>query len=94
MRRDAAAPPFDEQFNYRKVVGNINFLEKSIRPYIAYPMYQCTRFSQDPRASHGNTIIHLVKYLKSTKRQGITLDPEGNKIFELYTKENFCGNWN
>ena len=45
-------------------------------------------------ASHGDVIIYLFKYINATKTQGITLDPEGNKSFEVYADANFCGTWN
>ena len=62
-------------------------------PDIAYATHQCTRFPQDPWASHGDPIIHLVKYLKAMKAQGITLDPEVSKRFEVYANTDFCGSW-
>ena len=40
-----------------------------------------------------DTIIHLAKYLKAMRMQGIMLDPGGNKRFEFYADANFCGNW-
>ena len=74
-------------------MGNLNFLEKSISPNIAYATHQCAHFSQDPRASHGDTIIHLVKYLKDTRMQGIMLYPKGRKSFEVYAGAKFSGKW-
>ena len=38
-------------------------------------------------------IIHLVKYLKATQDQGITLDPKGRNIFKVYADTDLCGNW-
>ena len=38
-------------------------------------------------------IVNLVDYLKATRTQGITLDPNGNISFEVYADTNFCGNW-
>ena len=93
LRRKSTSPPFDERFNYCAVVGNLNFLEKSTQPNIAYAMHQWPRFSQDPRESHGGAIIHLVKYLKATREQGMTLEPKGSKIFKVYDNADFCGNW-
>ena len=93
LRCDATAPPFDARFNYREVVGEINFLGKSTRTDITYMMHQCARFSKYPRAYHGDAIIHLVKYLKATITQGIMIDPEGYKSFEVYVDTRFCGNW-
>ena len=72
---------FDERFNYRAFRGNLDFLDKSTRPYIAYAAHTYAHFSQDPRASHGDALIHLVNYLKVTRTQGITLEPNGNKSF-------------
>ena len=91
--RDTIAPLFDHRFNYRSVLGNINLLKKRTRPEIAYVTHKCNRFSQYPRASHGDSIINLVNYLKATKTQVITLNPKGNKRFEVYTNAHFCGTW-
>ena len=38
-------------------------------------------------------MIHLVNYLKDTKMQGVTMDPESNKSFEVYADADYCGNW-
>lgn len=35
---------FDEHFNYRRVIGQFNYLEKSTRPDIAYTVCTCARF--------------------------------------------------
>ena len=73
-------------------MGEIRFSEKSTRPDISYTMHQYYHLSQDPRASHRDVIIYLVKCLKARITQGITLDPEGNKSFEVYAYSNFCVN--
>ena len=65
--READTLPFDEWSEYITVVGKLNFLEKTTSPDIAYATHQYVRFYQDPRASHGNAIIYLVKYLKATR---------------------------
>ena len=93
IHHNAASPPFDEHFIYQAVVGKLKFLEKITRPDIAYAKHQCTRFSQYPRAYHGDAIIQLLKYLKATRLQGIMLDPEGSKSFEVYADADFFGNW-
>ena len=80
---DAASLLFDDRFNYRTVVVKLNLLEKSTISDISYATHQFTHFSQDWRTSHGDVIIHLVKYLKATRTQVITLDPEGKYSFEV-----------
>ena len=49
LRRDESAPPCQNPpFHYRRVIGKLNFLEKSSRPDIAYAAQQCARFCSDP----------------------------------------------
>ena len=61
--RDENGPPYKCPFNYRKVIGKLNFLEKSSRPDIAYTSHQCARFCVDPKESHVKAVIHLAKYI-------------------------------
>jgi hypothetical protein len=56
-------PDFDQCFHYRRIVGQLNFLKKSTRPYIAYATHQVARFCQDPKATHAEAIKHITKYL-------------------------------
>ena len=95
LRRDEAAPPCeDPPFHYRRVIGKLNFLEKSSRPDIAYAAHQCARFCSDPKDSHYEAVIHLAKYLQATKHKGLILDPKSTQSFEAYADADFAGNWN
>jgi hypothetical protein len=71
LKRDEAAPSFNQQFNYWCAVCKLNFLEKSTRPDISYATHQVARFSEDSRISHGDTIEHIVKYSCDTRNDGI-----------------------
>jgi hypothetical protein len=93
LRRDEAAPAFTCPFHYRKVIGKLNYLEKSTRPDIAYAAHQCARFCIDPKESHVQAVIHLAKYLQSTRDEGILLNPDLDKSFEVYADADFAGNW-
>ena len=93
LQRDEKAPSFDQRFNYRRIVGKLNFLEKSTRPEIAYSTHQIARFCEDPKASHGDAIEHLAKYLRDTADQGIILRPTDQKSFDVYADADFVGNW-
>ena len=42
--------------------------------------------------SHGQAIEHIVRYLKETKDEGITLKP-GDASFKVYVDSDFCGQW-
>ena len=94
LRRNEGAQLFDgKQFHYRRVVGKLNFLEKSTRPDIAYAVHQCARFSIEPEQSHAEAIIHLARYLRDTKDEGIILDPNKDKSFEVFADADFAGLW-
>ena len=94
LQRDGDGQDFDStRFNYRSVIGKLNFLEKGTRPDIAYATHQLARFSSDPKESHGDAAIWLVKYLRETRDQGLILTPNAQQEFEVYADADFVGNW-
>ena len=54
------------QFNYRSVVGKLNYLAQISQPDICYAIHQCAKYSSNPHAEHTEAIIYLAKYLNST----------------------------
>ena len=72
----------------------MNYLERSCRPYIAYIVNQCARFSTDPRREHGQALIWIGKYLKENVNEGTTLQPEKVRGLELWVDADFASNWN
>jgi hypothetical protein len=93
LQRNEKAPNFDQRFHYRRVVGQLNFLEKSTRPDIAYATHQVARFCEDPKATHAEAIEHIAKYLRNTSNEGITLRPQTDKSFDVFADADFVGNW-
>ena len=91
---DLEGQDFNGKFNYRSIIGRLNFLEKSTRPDLAYAVHQCARFSANPKVSHGKAIEHIVHYLRKTKDDGIILKPDIEKSIEAYADADFAGNWN
>ena len=53
---------FDLDFNYRSVVGKLNYLAQTTRPDIMYATHQIAKYSSDPRQSHGKAILYLIHY--------------------------------
>ena len=94
LQRNLSGPEFDMNFNYRSIIGKLNFLEKGTRPDIAYAVHQLARFSANPRKCHGEAIVHLAKYLNGTKDKGLIINPDFKKSFEVWADADFCGNWN
>ena len=93
LHRDQSAPAFNHRFNYRSVIGKLNFLEKSTCPDISYAVHQAARFSSDPRKSHGEAVERIAQYLKSRRNEGLILDPQSNKSIECYADADFSGNY-
>jgi hypothetical protein len=87
-------PPFDLNFNYRSAVGKLNYLAQTTRPDIMYATHQIAKYSSDPRQSHGDAILYLVRYLKKTRDIGLKFTPDPSKGFECYCDSDFSGLWN
>jgi hypothetical protein len=87
-------PPFSLNFNYRSIVGKLNYLAQTTRPDIAYATHQIAKYSADPRQPHGEAILYLVRYLKKTRDLGLKFNPDSTKGFECYCDADFSGNWN
>jgi Reverse transcriptase (RNA-dependent DNA polymerase) len=92
LSRDPDGQPFKDDWQYRSVVGKMNFLEKSTRVDIAYAVHQCARFAADPRESHANALKRIGRYLAGTKDKGLILNPRDHS-FECYVDADFVGNW-
>ena len=57
LQRYENAPPFNEKFKYRSIIGKLNYLQNCTRGDIAYSAHQCARFSADPKKEHGEAVI-------------------------------------
>ncbi len=82
-------PTFDLNFNYRSLVGKLNYLAQTTRPDIMYAMHQIAKYSSDPRQSHGEAILDLVCYLKKMHDLGLKFKPYPKKGFECYCDADF-----
>jgi hypothetical protein len=80
-------------FNYRSVVGKLNYLEKATRSDISYAIHQCARFVSDPKVEHGEAVRWLGRYLKGTRDKGTILKPIPGIDLEVHVDASFCGDW-
>jgi hypothetical protein len=87
-------PAFNLNFNYRSAVGKLNYLAQTIRLDIMYASHQIAKYLSDPRQSHGEAILYLVRYLKKAHVLGLNFKPDPKKGFECYCDVDFSGNWN
>ena len=93
LDRDLNGKEMEDDFHYRRVIGKMNFLEKSTRPDIAYAVHQCARFAAEPKQSHATAVKYIGKYLQGTAEEGIILNPTDHS-FDCWVDADFVGNWN
>jgi ribosomal protein S17E len=93
LSRHSDSEAFDNSFNYRSVIGKLNYLEKSTRSDIAYITHQLARFSAEPKKEHGQALRWLGRYLKATRTKGTILRIDETKDMEVYVDADFSGNW-
>jgi hypothetical protein len=92
LKRESRSEKFDGHFNYRSIIGKLNFLEKSTRPDISQAVHQAARFAADPKQSHGKAVEWLCRYLAGTRDKGIIFNPK-DESFNVYADADFAGNW-
>jgi Reverse transcriptase (RNA-dependent DNA polymerase) len=61
--------------HYRRIIGKLNFLEKSCRPEMAFAVHQAVRFSTDPRSNHTKAVKLVARYLKGDPDKGLIYKP-------------------
>jgi hypothetical protein len=93
LTRHSSSRAFDNSFNYRSIVGKLNYLEKATRSDISFAVHQCARFVSDPKREHGEAIRWLGRYLKGTRYKGTILRPIKGKDLEVFVDASFCGDW-
>ena len=91
LQKDTPCKPFNNDFQYQRVIRMLNFLVKSTRPDISYVVHQCARLCENPKQSHGDAIRHLCQYLKATSDTGIICNPDDDKRYECWVDADFTG---
>jgi len=71
LKRYKQSNEHDKSFNYRQIVGKLNYLEKSTRPDISYATHQCARFVEDPKVEHSKAIRQIVRNFLGTDNKGV-----------------------
>jgi hypothetical protein len=84
--------PFNENWECRRVIGKMNFQEKSARLHTGYSTHHCARFSIDPKESHAKAVKRVNQHLKGTRDEGLMLDPK-ECSFEVFADADHSGNW-
>jgi hypothetical protein len=91
LRNDSDSPPMTAPWNYRSVIGKLNFLAQNTRPDISFSVHQCARFVQSPRKSHEEAVKYLCRYLLKTRDKGMIMRPNGEHRLTTHVDADFCG---
>ena len=85
---------FDRVFNYRSIVGNLNYLEKGVHSNISYIVHQCEIFFTCPKREHGAYVKNIVSYLIGISINCTILRLCKEKLLEVFYDVYFAGNCN
>ena len=94
LSKDQDSPSKKHSWQYRSVIGMLNYLEKTSRPEKAFAVHQCARFCNEPRLSHEKAVHRIVRYLIDTKKYGLVFKPDKNVGIQCWVDADFSGNWN
>jgi len=94
LRKFEMSDDFDGHFDYRSVIGKLNYLEKCTRPDVSYAVHACARFQSCPKQQHGKAVKWLGRYLLGTRDKGLIFRPDPKLSFECYCDADFAGGWN
>jgi hypothetical protein len=93
LHADPSHTPREDIWNYRSVIGKLNFLAQKTRPDISFAVYQCARFYTKLTMLHKITIKCIVRYLLLTKDKGLILHPTKTFTLDMYVDADFAGMW-
>ena len=97
LTKDENGEPRQEKWNYRSVIGMLNYLVNCTQPEMAFAVHQCARFSNDPKHSHEQAVKRILRYLvylRDSKSMGIKFSPDRQKSMEIFVDASFAGDWN
>jgi hypothetical protein len=82
-----------EPWNYRSVIGKLNFLAQNTRPDISFAVHQCAPFSSQPTLLHELAVKRIGRYLIVTHDRGLILQPRKDFKLDMYVDADFAGMW-
>ena len=103
LTKDIDGEPRKEQWNYRAIIGMLNYLVNCTHPELSFAVHQCARFCNDPKRVHEQAVKRIIRYLLSTQAsftgkdkapQGILFKPDKTKSIDTYVDASFAGEWN
>jgi hypothetical protein len=75
---------------YQRLVGKLIYLSHT-RPDIAFAVSVVSQFMHDPRSSHMDAVIRILRYLKGCPGKGLLYSCQGSLQVECYTDADWAG---
>ena len=92
LSADEDGESMNESWNYRAICGMLLYLSGNTRPDIAFAVSQVCRFGNNPKQSHATAVKVILRYLKKTIDEGITVNPNQNRFaYDMYCDADYCG---
>jgi hypothetical protein len=85
--------PRKTDWNYRSIVGQLNYLTGSLRDKLAFSVHQCTQFAAAPKRAQEKALLKILRYLKGTPDEGLIVTPRKALGLECYVDADFAGGW-
>ena len=82
--------PLSDPRRYRRLVGKLNYLTIT-RPDISFAVSVVSQFLQDPRVTHWDAAMRIVRYIKKTPGQGLLYEDRGHSQIVGYTDADWAG---
>lgn len=93
LHADQVRAPRHESWNYRSIIGNLNYIADNSRPDISMAVHQCACFCISPRVIHELAVKGIFRYLHATKSKGIIMHLSTNLALDMYVDSDFAGMW-
>jgi len=82
-----------ESWNYRSVLGKLNYLAQMTRPDISIAVHNCARHTTAPTYLHEQAIKRIGRYLFATRTRGLIYRPATTGNLDMYVDADFAGAW-
>jgi len=80
----------DDPSKYRRLVGRLIYLTVT-RPDIVYPVQTLSEFIHQPRKTHWDAVIRVLKYIKGTPSQGLLFSATNNLTLKAFCDSDWGG---
>ncbi|XP_019066478.1 uncharacterized mitochondrial protein AtMg00810-like [Solanum lycopersicum] len=82
-QQEVLEDPLVDQTMYQKLIGKLLYLNMT-RPDISFSTQTLSQFLHQPKKSHIDAALRVIKYLKRQPRQGLLLSSDSNELVSAY----------